>query len=191
MWDEFLAAGSGMDTAPSNPGSIVPMEEANTGVKRPKENEPPSKKKGKKKGEEIAIQSPPSLPPPPPGGAAVLRTTEAEEPASEPASGDAAYAPTSVPHYRQKEGSAAASGRRKPPPDGAMIDDLPSVPVKRKPGKPLEDDTPAALKPETSRPRAPAFEPDSEPNPLNPSSSSSSSSSRRLAGPKLANQRIW
>ena len=195
MWDEFLASGSGMDDAPSAPGAIVPMEEQNTGVKRSKENEPPTKKKGKKKGKEevVTAQSPPSLPPPPPGGAAVLRG--AEEPASEPASGDAAYAPTSVPHYRQKEGSAAASGRRKPPPDGAVIDDLPSVPVKRKPGKPLEDDTPAALKPETSRPRAPAFEPDSEPNPLNPSSSSSSSSSssRRLSvnGPKLANQSLW
>jgi hypothetical protein len=169
--DEFFA--EGMDTAPSAPAAITPMEEQNTGVKRGKEE---SKKKSKKKKEEVAAQSPPSLPPPPPGGAAALKAPrEVAEPDVEPASGSATNAPTSVPHYRPKGGRKAA-------PD---IDDLPSVPTKRGAEKPLEDGTPAVLRPEAQRRRAPAPEPDSEPSPLNPSSSSSS---RRLA---VGNQKLW
>jgi hypothetical protein len=99
----------------------------------------------------------------------------------EPASASSANAPTSVPHYRQKEGSTSSSSRRKPPP-GGEIDDLPAVPVKRKTDKPLDDDTPAALRPERQRPRAPQAEPDAEPTPLRPSSSSSSK------GPSVASQ---
>ena len=179
--DEFFA--EGMDTAPSAPATIVPMEEQNTGVKRGKE-EP--KKKPKKKKEEVVAQSPPSLPPPPPGGVATLKAPrEVAEPDVEPASGSAANAPTSVPHYRQKEGYAPSGYRKTPPPDGAMIDDLPSVPTKRGAEKSLEDGTPAVLRPEAQRRRAPAPEPDSEPSPLNPSSSSSS---RRLA---IGNQKVW
>jgi len=105
--DEFFTAPpEQMDTAASAPQAIVPMEEQNTGVKRSKEAAAPkSKAKAKKKKDEIAAtQSPPSLPPPPPGGAAALRATE--EPDVEPASASSANAPTSVPHYRQKEGSA-------------------------------------------------------------------------------------
>jgi hypothetical protein len=168
-----------MDTAASAPAAIVPMEEQNTGVKRSKETAAPkSKSKAKKKKDEIvATQSPPSLPPPPPGGAAALRATE--EPDVEPASASSANAPTSVPHYRQKEGSAPSGYRKKPPPGGEMIDDLPAVPVKRKGEKPLEEGIPDALRPERQRPRAPLAEPDPEANPMQ--SSSSSSSSRRLA----------
>jgi len=182
--DEFFAAPpEQMDTAASAPAAIVPMEEQNTGVKRSKEAAAPkSKAKAKKKKDEIvATQSPPSLPPPPPGGAAALRATE--EPDVEPASASSANAPTSVPHYRQKEGSAPSGSRKKPPPGGGeMIDDLPAVPVKRKGEKPLEEGIPDVLRPERQRPRAPLAEPDSEPNPLQASSSSSSSSSsRRLA----------
>jgi hypothetical protein len=189
MWDEFLASGSGMDDAPSAPAAIVPMEEANTGTKRATEKAEGSKKKKKGKEEVVTAQSPPSLPPPPPGGAAILRGKE--EPDVEPASGSSANAPTSVPHYRQKE-APASSGSRKPPADGAAAVVAPSVPVKRKPEKPLEDGTPAALRPEVSRPRAPAAEPDAEPIPLNPSSSSSSSSRRlRQVNLSLSNQRVW
>jgi hypothetical protein len=98
----------------------------------------------------------------------------------EPASASSANAPTSVPHYRQKEGSTSSSSRKKPPPDAAMVE--PAAPVKRKTDKPLDDDTPAALRPERQRPRAPQAEPDAEPTPLRPSSSSSSK------GPSVASQ---
>ena len=184
--DEFFA--EGMDTAPSAPAAIVPMEEQNTGVKRGKEEEPKPKKKAakpkKKKDEVVVAQSPPSMPPPPPGGAAALKASrEVPEPAEEPASGSAVNAPTSVPYYPK---SAGAGKARKAAPQ-AVIDDLPSVPTKRGAEKPLEDGTPAVLRPDTQRRRAPAPEPDSEPSPLNPSSSSSSSS-RRLA---IGNQRVW
>ena len=185
--DEFFA--DKMDTAASAPAAIVPMEEQNTGMKRSKEAAPKSKAKAKKKKDEIvATQSPPSLPPPPPGGAAALRATE--EPDVEPASASSANAPTSVPHYRQKEGSASSGprrsgskqpGLRQPPPDAAVVE--PAVPVKRKTEKPLDDGTPAALRPERQRPRAPQAEPDAEPNPLRVGSSSSSSS-----GPTLPTQ---
>jgi hypothetical protein len=163
------------------------MEEQNTVPKRPIEDAVPKKKatpkakatsKKKKKDEIVATQSPPSLPPPPPEGAAALRATE--EPDTEPASASSANAPTSVPHYRQKEGSAPSGYRKKPPPGGEMIDDLPAVPVKRKGEKPLEEGIPDALRPERQRPRAPLAEPDPEANPMQ-ASSSSSSSSRRLA----------
>ena len=163
-----------MDTAASTPAAIVPMEEQNTAPKRP--NAPTEGKKKKKKRDEIAAtQSPPSLPPPPPGGAATLKSgqREATEPDVEPASSaSSAYAPTSVPHYRKKE-AAMSSGYRKPP--DQVIDDLPSVPVKRKNEKPLEDGTPAALRPDVRRPRAPMAEPDAEPVPLRVGSASSSS----------------
>ena len=90
-------------------------------------------------------------------------------------------ASSSDPQYKKKEGY-----RKKPNPD-QVIDDLPAVPVKRKTEKPLEDGTPAALRPDVRRPRAPATEPDAEPTPLLPSSSSSSSS-RRLS---VGNQKVW
>ena len=190
--DEFFNPPESMDTAASAPAAIVPMEEQNTGTKRAKEEAAPkakakTKAKSKKKKDEIvATQSPPSLPPPPPGGAAALKASQTEpEPDGEPVSASAANAPTSVPSYRKKEGSAPSGSRRKPPPDAAMVE--PAVPVKRKTDKPLDDDTPAALQPERQRPRAPAAEPDAEPNPLQPSSSSSSSS-RRLS---IGNQKIW
>jgi hypothetical protein len=189
--DDFFNPPESMDTAASAPAAITAMEEQNTGVKRAKEDAPAPKKKParKKKDEVVATQSPPSLPPPPPGGAAALKVatpSETAEPDVEPASASVAGAPTSVPHYRQKEEMASSSSRRKPPPPDAVIDDLPAVPVKRKTKKPLEDDTPAALRPDRQRPRAPAAEPDAEPTPLNPGGSSSSS--RRLS---VANQRLW
>ena len=90
-------------------------------------------------------------------------------------------ATSSEPHYRKKE---VAGGYRKKPNPEEVIDDLPTVPVKRKTEKPLEDGTPAALRPERQRPRAPQAEPDAEPNPLRVGSSSSSS-----AGPMVASQR--
>ena len=185
--DEFFTAPpESMDTAASTPAAIVPMEEQNTGVKRAKENATPKPKGRKKKKDEIvATQSPPSLPPPPPGGAAALKVVA--EPDMEPASASSSTAPTSVPHYRQKEAAVSSGYRKKPSPD-EVIDDLPAVPLKRKTEKPLDDGTPAALRPEIRRPRAPAAEPDAEPSPLHPSSSSSSSSSRRLS---IANQKIW
>ena len=181
--DEFFETpAESMDTAASAPAAIVPMEEQNSGVKRAKEEAAPkakAKSKAKKKKDEIvATQSPPSLPPPPPGGAAALKVVA--EPDMEPASASSANAPTSVPHYRQKEGSTSSSSRKKPPPDAAMVE--PAAPVKRKTDKPLDDDTPAALRPERQRPRAPQAEPDAEPTPLRPSSSSSSK------GPSVASQ---
>ena len=196
--DEFFAAPpESMDTAASAPAAIVPMEEQNTVPKRPNEETTagPKKKatpkaktmsKKKKKADEIvATQSPPSLPPPPPGGASALKITqkEAEEPDVEPAASSASssMATSSEPHYRKKE--VAGGYRKKPNPD-EVIDDLPAVPVKRKTEKPLEDGTPAALRPERQRPRAPQAEPDAEPNPLRVGSSSSSS-----AGPMIASQR--
>jgi hypothetical protein len=184
--DEFFA--EPMDTATSAPTAIVPMEEQNTVSKRPNEDakaEPKKKatpkakatSKKKKKGEEVvATQSPPSLPPPPPGGAAALKITqkETEEPDGEPtaSSASSSMASGSEPHYKKKE---VAGYRKKPQPDD-VIDDLPAVPVKRKTEKPLDDGTPAALRPERQRPRAPQAEPDAEPNPLRVGSSSSSSS---------------
>jgi len=190
--DEFFNPPESMDTAASAPAAIVPMEEQNSGVKRAKEEAPKAKAKAKskakkKKDEIVATQSPPSLPPPPPGGAAALKATA--EPDMEPASSSSANAPTSVPHYRQKEGSAPSNSRRKPPPDAAMVEPAERsardsvAPVKRKTDKPLEDDTPAALRPERQRPRAPQAEPDAEPNPLRMGSSSSSSK-----GPSVASQ---
>ena len=192
--DEFFTAPpESMDTAASAPAAIVPMEEQNTVPKRPNEETTagPKKKatpkaktssKKKKKGDEVvATQSPPSLPPPPPGGASALKVTqkEVEEPDVEPASSaSSSRASGSEPHYKQKEGY-----RKKPNPE-EVIDDLPAVPVKRKTEKPLDDGTPAALRPDTRRPRAPAAEPDAEPNPLRVGGSSSSSS-----GPAVASQR--
>ena len=178
----------------------TPMEEQNTGVNRPDESEttkPPKARKKKGKDEVVVAQSPPSLPKPPPDGAAVLAAPRKDpkdeaEPDVEPPSGSAANASTSVPHYRPKEMVAAPSGYRKKAPPDAVIDDLPAIPEKRKSEKPLEDETPLALRPEPQRRRAPQEEPDSEPNPLKPFSSSSSSSgsisSRQLP---LVNQRVW
>ena len=194
--DEFFTAPpESMDTAASAPAAIVPMEEHNTVSKRPIEETTagPKKKatpkakatsKKKKKGDEVvATQSPPSLPPPSlSGGASALKVTqkEAEKPDVEPAASSASSsrASGSEPHYKQKEGY-----RKKPNPE-EVIDDLPAVPVKRKTEKPLDDGTPAALKPERQRPRAPQAEPDAEPNPLKVGSPSSSSS-----GPTVASQR--
>ena len=197
MRDEFFAVPpEQMDTATSAPAAIVPMDEQNTVPKRPIEDtkaEPKKKatpkakatSKKKKKGEDeiVATQSPPSLPPPPPGGAAALKITqrEIEEPDVEPtaSSASSSKASSSEPHYKKE----VAGYRKKPQPD-EVIDDLPAVPVKRKTEKPLDDGTPAALRPERQRPRAPQAEPDAEPNPLRVGSSSSSSS-----GPMVASQR--
>jgi hypothetical protein len=172
------------------------MEEQNTVPKRPLEDAKPKKAPKanatlkaktafkKKKGEEVvATQSPPSLPPPPPGGASTLKITPKEiaeegEPDVEPTSSSSSQAISSEPHYKKKEGY-----RKKPVPE-EIIDDLPAVPVKRKTKTPLDDGTPAALRPDRQRPRAPAAEPDAEPNPLRVGSSSSSSS-----GPTVASQR--
>ena len=187
--DEFFTAPpEEMDTAASAPGAIVPMEEQNTVPKRPMEDDKPKKapkakaKKKKKEDEIAATQSPPSLPPPPPGGASALKITPKEiaeegEPDVEPTSSSSSQAISSEPHYKKKEGY-----RKKPVPE-EIIDDLPAVPVKRKTDKPLDDGTPAALRPDRQRPRAPAAEPDAEPNPLRVSASSSSS------GPMVASQR--
>ena len=94
----------------------------------------------------------------------------------EPTSSSSSQAISSEPHYKKNEGY-----RKKPVPEEI---DLPTVPVKRKTEKPLDDGTPDALRPDRQRPRAPAAEPDAEPNPLRVGSSSASSS-----GPMIASQR--
>ena len=93
-----------------------------------------------------------------------------EEPDMEPtaSSASSSNAPSSEPHYKKKE----VATRKKLPAEEMPP---PAVPVKRKTEKPLEDGTPAALRPERQRPRAPQAEPDAEPNPLRVGSSSSSS----------------
>lgn len=185
--DEFFAP-EGMDTAASTPGAVVPMEEQNTVPKRPLEESsaepkkkatPKAKSKAKKK-EEVAVvsQTPKPWPPPPPGAvkikAGAKEIPEEGEPDVEPtaSSASSSKAPSSVGHYRKKAAPEE------------VIDDLPAVPIKRKTEKPLEDGTPAALRPERQRPRAPQAEPDAEPTPLRIGGSSSSSS-----GPSVASQR--